>query len=227
MRALQPEILDRPDVTDPRAVHSRRDLQKVNTLMGHARFLTQALRGSLAGSLLVELGSGDGTLLLKVARRLGKQPKSVRAVFVDRRPSVSAETKMAFRTAGWEVEVAEADVFDWLNRPTPDCADVTIANLFLHHFDDHQLSKLFELASRQTRRFVACEPLRSPIASAGVSLLGFLGCNDITVHDGRISVRAGFRDRELSSLWPHDPKWRLQEWRSGPFTHAFIADHAA
>jgi Methyltransferase domain len=227
MRSLQPEILDRLDVNDPRAVHSRRDLQKVNALMGHPRFLTRALRGSLAGSLLVELGSGDGTLLLNVARRLGKQPKSVRAIVVDRRPSVSAETKMAFRAVGWEIEVAEADVFDWLNRPAPDYSDVTIANLFLHHFDDHQLSGLLELASRQTRRFVACEPLRSPVAAAGVSLLGLLGCNDVTVHDGRISVRAGFRDHELSSLWPRDPTWRLREWRNGPFTHAFIAVHAA
>jgi hypothetical protein len=227
MRSLQPEILDRLDVDDPRAVQSRRDLRIVNSIMGHARFLARAMRGSIAGSLLVELGSGDGTLLLRVARRLGRQTKPVRAVFVDRRPAVSHDTREAFKATGWQVEVRESDVFDWLKRPNPELSDVTIANLFLHHFDDRQLSELLERASQQTRRFIACEPLRSTAAMVGVSLLGVLGCNDVTRHDGRISVRAGFRDHELSRLWPPDPRWRLSEQRSGPFTHTFVADHAA
>jgi hypothetical protein len=227
VRSLQPEILDRLDVADPRAIQSRLDLQKVNTIMGHVRFLSRTLRGSVAGSLLVEFGSGDGTVLLKVAKRLGKQTKPVRAIFVDQRPSISADTREAFEAAGWTITVRESDVFDWLKRPDPELADVTIANLFLHHFDDRQLSELLTRASRQTRRFIACEPLRSTVALAGVSMLGLLGCNGVTRHDGRISVRAGFRDRELSKLWPRDPGWRLTEWRSGLFSHAFVADHAS
>ncbi len=227
MRSLQPEILDRLDVDDPRAVQSRRDLQIVNSIMGHARFLERALRGSIAGSLLVELGSGDGTLLLSVARRLGAQAEPVRAVFVDRRPSLSTETREAFQAVGWQIAIREEDVFEWLKRPNPELSDVTIANLFLHHFADRELSELLERASQQTRRFIACEPVRSTAAMVGVSLLGLLGCNDVTRHDGRISVRAGFRGRELSTLWPRDPRWHLSEGRSGPFTHTFVADHAA
>ncbi len=105
MRSLQPEILDRLDVGDPRAIQSRRDLQKVNALMGHSRFLARALRGSIAGSLLVELGSGDGTLLLKVARRLGTQTQT-RPSRVRRSAAVGQLTRLArrFKAAGWEVE---------------------------------------------------------------------------------------------------------------------------
>lgn len=227
LRRVDAELLDELPAGDPRAIHSRSDLQKVNAIMGHPRFFARALRGSIAGSSVLELGAGDGTLLLAVAKRLGRQTNHVRAVLVDRRPSLSPETCAAFKAAGWHIDVRESDVFEWLTRPHPEPSDITIANLFLHHFRERELFELLGRASEQTSRFIACEPLRSTAAAIGAALLGLLGCNGVTRHDARVSVRAGFRDRELTALWPRDPRWRLSERRSGPFTHTFVADHAA
>lgn len=222
-RHIQPEILDELAVDDPRAIQSRRDLQKVNTFMGHTRMITRALRAAPAPPrLIVELGTGDGTCLLKIVRRLESRA-GARALLVDRRPSVSAATLQGFNEAGWEVEICESDVFEWLCRAGADTADATVANLFLHHFREGQLAHLLNLASQQTRRFIACEPRRSRTALAGSSLLPLIGCNDVTVHDADISVRAGFRDRELSALWPPDAGWEVTERRAGLFSHAFIA----
>ena len=192
--------------------------------MGNPRVLGRALRGTVSGSRLVELGSGDGTLLLRVAKRLGTATKRVRAVLVDRTPSITDDTRAAFDRVGWDVELRSSDVFAWLNRPNPETTDVTIANLFLHHFHDRELADLLRRASEQTRRFIACEPRRSNIALAGASFLRLVGCNEVTQHDARVSVRAGFRDNELSALWPGGQGWRLAEWRSGPFVHAFVAE---
>jgi hypothetical protein len=50
-----------------------------------------------------------------------------------------------------------------------------------------------------------------------------LGANDVTRHDAVASVRAGFRERELSALWPQDRAWTLRECGVFPFTHAFRA----
>jgi len=144
-------------------------------------------------------------------------------VLVDRRPSLSTQTRAGFLAAGWEVQTEQRDVFDWLSRPDAGAADLTLANLFLHHFRDGELSNLLAAIARQTRGFIACEPLRSQTALAGASLLRLIGCNTVTVHDGKISVRAGFRDRELSALWPGAAGWRLTEGRGGPFTHQFAA----
>ncbi len=36
----------------------------------------------------------------------------------------------------------KSDVFDWLLRPAPEQADITLANLFLHHFHEGELSTL-------------------------------------------------------------------------------------
>jgi len=191
--------------------------------MGHTGMVTRALRALPAHPrLLVELGAGDGTFLLGVARRL-KQQARVRAVLVDRRPSLSAATREGFKAAGWDVDACQSDVFEWLCLPHAETADVTVANLFLHHFRDGELANLLNLAAQHTRRFIACEPWRSRTARAAASLLRLVGCNDVTMHDADVSVRAGFRDREISALWPNDPGWHLAERRRGLFTHAFVA----
>lgn len=222
-RHIQPEILDELPADDPRAIQSRRDLQKVNALMRHPRIVTRALRRAPEPSrLLVELGAGDGTFLLNVARRLGPQVR-MRAILVDRQPSLGAATRSGFESAGWEVETCQSDVFEWLCRPDAPTADVTLANLFLHHFREGELANLLNLIAQRTHYFVACEPRRSRTGLAGVSLLQLIGCNEVTLHDGEISVRAGFRDCELSELWPTDPGWDLAERRRGLFTHAFVA----
>jgi hypothetical protein len=222
-RVIQPEILDELPADDARAIQSRRDLQKVNAFMGHAGMVTRALRAAPAPPrLLVELGAGDGTFLLKVAKRVTHRTR-VRAVLVDRRPSLSDATRDGFAAIGWDVDTCPSDVFEWLCRPHAEMADVTLANLFLHHFHDNELATLLTLAAQQTRRFIACEPRRSRTGLAGASLLRAIGCNEVTLHDAHISVRAGFLDRELSRLWPPEAGWRLSERRRGLFTHTFVA----
>lgn len=223
LRSVRPEILDELSPGDPRAIRSRRDLRTINTLMGHPALIARALRTAPMPRVLVELGAGDGTVLLKVAKRLGRPGSRVRAILVDRRPSLSSATKSAFERQGWDVECCAADVFDWLSHPTADRADAMLANLFLHHFRDAELAALLSAAAPRTSHFIACEPLRSRAALAGVSLMPLVGCSAVTRHDGAISVRAGFRGRELSALWPEYPGWRLTERRSGLFTHAFVA----
>ena len=52
------------------------------------------------------------------------------------------------------------------------------------------------------KAFVACEPRRSAFALLGARMVFALGANDVTRHDAVASVRAGFRGRELSGLWP-------------------------
>ena len=222
-RSVRPEILDELSPDDPRAIQSRRDLRKINTLMGHPAFIARTLRTGPMPRVLVELGAGDGAVLLNVAQRLGRPPFRVRAILIDRRPSLPDATKAAFDREGWDVESCGSDIFDWLSHPTADRADAMLANLFLHHFSDSDLAALLSSASRRTAHFIACEPLRSRTALAGVSLMPLIGCNAVTRHDAAISVRAGFRGRELSALWPDDGRWQLTERRRGLFSQSFVA----
>jgi len=227
-RAIEPEFLDELPPTDARARHSRRDLRTINRIMQNARIAARGLRarpGRPPLASLVELGAGDGTFALALIRRLGHSTARRRVVLVDRQPCVDDRTRAAFDALSWDVEIVESDVFDWLDRGSLFAADVTLANLFLHHFDDRRLSALLRGAASRTRCFLACEPLRSYTALSAATMLPLIGCNLVTLHDARISVRAGFRDRELSSLWPAGNGWRLLERRAGLFTHNFVARH--
>ncbi len=227
-RRLQVEWLDVLDPTDPRAQRSRRDLRRVNAWMGNARLVAGVLAGDGAPARpvrVVELGAGDGTFLLRVARRLSNHWREVEVVLVDRVALVTPETRDAFRQHGWRVRTVRADVFEWFGDGG-ERADVVLANLFLHHFTRAQLRLLLSRTARQTRSFLACEPERSRLALAGAHLLGTLGCSRITRHDAVLSVRAGFRGRELAEAWPVEPVWRVSEHHRGFFSHVFRAERA-
>jgi SAM-dependent methyltransferase len=220
-RRLEPEWLDELPAEDPRARRSRSDLRRVNAIMGNARIVAGAL--AAAPRSVVDLGAGDGAFALRLARALSRPP--VQVTLVDRQHIVSPRTLRAFESMGTRVEIAQHDVFEWLER-APTISDAIVANLFLHHFEDEPLARLLSLAARRTSTFVACEPRRSSLALAGARLLGAIGCNDVTRHDAAVSVRAGFRDAELSRLWPAGA-WTLREERRGGFSHLFAAQRRA
>jgi len=217
-RIVQPELLDTLPPDDPSAVRSRRDLRRVNAWMGNHRIMAAALKANAGGTSkqITELGAGDGHFLLRVAGKTGWRDRN--ASLLDLQKNISAETIAAFTRLGWNAQAIVDDVFAW-----DGAADIVVANLFLHHFDDARLRELLQKISGRTRLFIAVEPHRFAFPAVCGHLLRLIGCNTVTRHDGTISVRAGFIDRELSALWPNQGRWQLVERRAGWFSHLFIA----
>jgi len=233
-RRVEPELLDDLPAEDPRALRSRRDLRRVNWMMGNTTHLRDALdRLPITGVAphLVELGAGDGRLMLQLARQLDRRWSGARVTMIDRQPSVSTATRAEFHDIGIDLEVITSDVFDWFAQPVRAADTIVIANLFLHHFAEPELYCLLQATARRARALVCCEPRRSRTALVGSHLLGLMGCNAVTRHDAVISVHAGFRDQELSALWPvpaaDAPVWQLYESAAGAFSHCFVASRAA
>jgi hypothetical protein len=230
-REVRPEMLDELPSGDYRAIRSRRDLQRVHSWMGTFHIMVRALGSAFpdrSPRSIVELGAGDGTLLLRLAKSIGARWKPQRVVLVDRQRLLSAQTRDEFAALSWPVESLEMDVFDWLQRPSPEYSDLTITSLFLHHFLEDDLRKLLWHASHQTGFFLACEPQRVNFSLWATRLMKLIGCNDVTLYDAKISIRAGFAKNELSRLWPvDDHRWRLAERQAGLFIHSFMAQHTA
>ncbi len=227
---LEPEALDHLAPDDPVAQRSRRDLRRVNAFMGARgileRALTRALGDTAARPLRVlELGCGDGRLMLGVAQHRGTRWPSVQLDLLDRQPIVDAATIAAYAAAGWQARPMVADVLDWAAASGDgEHWDLVVANLFLHHFEGEALRRVLGGCVSRASALAACEPRRSRFALAASHLIFFLGANAVTRRDGVLSVRAGFVGAELSEAWPGGPgAWRLDEYDEGLFTHCLCA----
>ena len=225
-RVVQAEMLDSLAADDPRAVRSRNDLRRVNRIMGTGGLIGDALDPLLRdvpSAHIIELGAGDGSLMLRLARQRAKRWPKLRLDLLDMQPVVRTETLTGFHDLGWDAQIVGADVFDWFSLPEARDPPIVVANLFVHHFDGPRLQALLAGIATRARAFVCCEPRRNRVALSGSSMLWAVGCNRVTVHDGMLSVRAGFNHHELSSLWPARDTWSLHENRVGPFVHRFVA----
>ncbi|WP_136617926.1 MULTISPECIES: methyltransferase domain-containing protein [Mesorhizobium] len=223
-RSLVPEILDGLAADDPRALASRRDLRCINTLMFKAPIKASLFRKFVPRppGRILEIGAGDGTFMLKLARRMARYWHKVELTMLDRVDLVTPELSADFDRLGWKLEGITADVFDWAETSGGGPFDAITVNLFLHHFNDAELVRLFSLLAWKAPLLLATEPLRARFALAATRLLPAIGANDVTRHDAAQSVRAGFRGRELSDLWLAANGKPLEERRAGPFSHVFV-----
>jgi hypothetical protein len=197
-RTLEAELLDILPLDSPDALRSRRDLLRVNHIMGnHAWFERVVPHLAEPGEHAIELGAGDGLLALRL------RAAGLRTDALDRFPAPRRWPD----TARWHA--ADLRCFrHWADYP------IVIANLVLHHLDDAELAALGARLDRHARVLVFNEPLRRTRSRILWTLGAPLGgACAVTRHDGRLSIDAGFRDDELPRALRLDPaRW---EWRVG------------
>jgi hypothetical protein len=201
-RVVRPEILDHLPPDDPEAARSRRDLRRINVLMGNERWIRRTIRRFPAAAALgiTELGAGDGMLVRSLA---GMFPEvDLTACDLAPRPMTLPERVV------WR----QGDVF-------ADTAlvrgGVLVANLFLHHFEGEALRTLGRLCEG-FQVVVFNEPDRGMLPHVLGGLMWPV-INRVTRNDMHVSISAGFAKGELAGLLGLDSgKWRFEEtstWR--------------
>src|SRR6202047_2791981 len=112
-RRVEPELLDHMPADDRAAVRARRDLKRLNAVILQSGIMAPILAAQWAHDpprTILDLGAGDGTFMLSVARRLAARWPSVIVTLLDRQSIVSQETRDAFVASSWKVETIAADV---------------------------------------------------------------------------------------------------------------------
>ena len=227
-RASSPSCSTSFPPNDPRALRSRRDLRRVNRIMGLARDLAASARHGRGRVAAAPRRARCGRRHLDAAsgaRRARRWPGRRSRCSTCSRVVDAHDARRDYGSSVGTVEVVAADVFDWLEHSPPGRDAVVFANLFVHHFDRRALRDCSRALRRIAPAFVCCEPRRSrAVALVGSHLLGLIGCNDVTRHDAVISVHAGFRERELTAAWPSAAgRWHLAETPAGAVQSLFVA----
>lgn len=192
LRQVIPEILDSLSAEDPAAIRSRKDLRRLNFVMGNDRWIRSIITKHTepASKGILEIGAGEGDLL-KTLASLGP----VHGLDLLTGPDDSGLT--------WH----QADLMDLEELPK---GGILIANLFLHHFEDEALKKIGSLC-RPFEVLVFSEPLRSRrILNLSRCITPLVG--SVTRHDMPVSIRAGFTMGEIpDSLGLNKTDWHLEE----------------
>lgn len=202
-RVVFPELLDHLPADDPEAVRSRRDLRRINFLMGNERWVCRTvteLAPAVVGRGIYEIGAGEGALTARLAAMFPATP--VTACDLAPRP-----LKLPPRIL-WQ----RGDLFDML---APTDGGVAVANLFLHHFEGAALRALGKwLAGFDA--LVISEPDRARLPHVlGKTMHPWI--NGVTRHDMHVSIDAGFAAGELPLMLGLDGGgWHFREsstWR--------------
>ncbi|MFT4549707.1 MAG: hypothetical protein ACI8XO_001986 [Verrucomicrobiales bacterium] len=189
-RIVEPEILDSLPADAPDAIRSRQDLLLVNALMGNQRWILKQIDKHRLGRSGEnwELGAGDGSLGAAVARKFGC--------------GINPFTALDFspRSPRWP-ESWHWDQRDILAvaEESP-AADLVVANLLLHHFEDDGLARIGRWIADRASSLIAVEPLRAHFPHALAYALRLAGINYVTREDIHTSIDAGFQGEELPDL---------------------------
>lgn len=191
-------------------------VEAVDRWLGGARALKAALARRLppGGPVrLLDVGTGNGRLLRRVARGHHRPDRPCRALGIELDPasvriaaseSRAAESRAAETPSRRREEPVSFVRGDALRLPlADDSVDVAICVLTLHHFDDDTAVAVLGEMARVARSAVVVSDLRRSVpAWIGARLLAATvwRSNPVTRHDGPLSVLRAFTTGELADL---------------------------
>ena len=211
-RARGSEFLDRPDA-DPRLVEQGYQFMKVVNRIGGGirvvrKFLEQELsqvRGRCTARPVLDIGAGDCDIPLAITRWADRRGHKVRFTCLDHDPKAVelAQSRIA-RCHCRTIEAVQADIFTY--RPA-DKFDYAMGSMTFHHFTDDEIDTLLTHLRGFVRRAVLINDLHRCLANYIACFLLALPLDREIRHDGLLSIRRGFKPRELAR--------RLAQARSG------------
>lgn len=203
-RATELERIDTGDYTPEEYATFLREIAFINRYLGDARALKKSLlheieRRDLREFSVLDVGCGSGELLRMIAEFAAKSDRKASLTGIDLNPISSATTQSESRKFP-EISSVQGDAFQ---LPFADGAfDYAISSLFFHHLTDEQIPIVLKEMSRVSRNGIFVIDLhRDPIAYVGYKLFcAVFRISELVRQDGSLSVRKGFREKELAGF---------------------------
>lgn len=208
-RSPDPEIIDDPARVTPRDMRQTlRELELVNRWLGGqkacldaARPLVEEIGRSHPGRpvQILDIGSGGADIPAALVAWTKQHGWTIEVLAIDFNWEACriARDATAHLSA---VSVVQGDVFAPPVRPGS--VDLVLCSAFLHHFSNEQIAALLGKLRPLARRAIIINDLeRHRLAYWGIALLTRLFSRSAAVrHDGPLSVRKGFRRKDLDEI---------------------------
>jgi 2-polyprenyl-3-methyl-5-hydroxy-6-metoxy-1,4-benzoquinol methylase len=202
-RSSELEWLDDVHVDQALLRQNLAELELLNRLLGGHQSLLRGFQRALRflpkrRLRVVDVGCGGGDGVRLLARWCAKRQLPVEFIGLDFNPTV-IELAQAQSRSHANVRYVQGDAFgEVLDSLAP---DLVTATLFCHHFPTASLGSHLAKLLAPSAALLISDLHRHPIAHAGFRALGRVArfC-PMTRHDGAVSIRRGFKRRELEAL---------------------------
>lgn len=213
-RCTLPEWMDDPNIEPEILAAAVSDIHKVDRLLGGLRFTIKAINQlikTIDGKVhIVDFGCSDGLLI----RELAKIFKGDRFEFTGIDLSMQSIHNARKLTDDCRIKYVAQDITTV--QPNDLQADIITCNLTLHHFNDEQIIELLKKFYELTRYAIVINDLHRNRAAFYLfkCFAPLIIKNEISIHDGLISVASGFKRKDfkryagLAQLKRHKINWK-------------------
>jgi hypothetical protein len=202
-RSMEEEYIDSPQCEPQIVNRSHRFMRMVNRYLGGTGVVKAFVRRAAAekgeGRLsILDIGSGTCDIAVAVARWARQRDIEVRFTCVEKRHEVCARGREAIARNGLaNIAVVQGDIFEY---EPEEMFDYAVGSMFFHHLTEAEIERLLVRLAKFVRNGVLINDLhRSFLNYAGCLLLWPVLGRDV-LHDALVSIRKGFRRRELEDM---------------------------
>ena len=147
---------------------------------------------------IIDLGCGSGKMLQLIETDAARKSRSVNLTGIDGNSNIVHYARE--HSVSSAIDFKAIDIFSEEFQQLH--ADVFVATLFLHHFDDEQLIQLFQQLKQQAKIGIVVNDLhRHPLAYYSFKLISTLFSKSAMVKfDGPLSVLRAFKKEDLKAI---------------------------
>ncbi|MEO0527467.1 MAG: methyltransferase domain-containing protein [Bacteroidota bacterium] len=217
-RNTEPELMDDPNVDIHDLRETLKDINLSNKMLGGNRITVKEVGKFMneypkALYTIMDMGCGDGSMLREIAHFCRKNGQKVRLVGIDlseKAIQIGKDTSSAYP----EIHFQQQDILQ-LSSTDFNC-DILLCTLTMHHFNDNQIPIFLKQFVKLAGVGIIINDLeRSKWACYLFKLFRAIFIKSkIAKYDGLISIKSGFKKRELMHFAQTLPKVQhMIQWK--------------
>ena len=203
-RSDEIELMDIPDSDEAKLINTVRQFKIINLLFTRSRYLIkkyiikEILKNPERIYTFLDLGAGGCDISYWFLNKCKYYGININVICLDSDIRIINYVKKKFKSAK-NLKIINGSAFE-LEKIGK--VDFIFANHFLHHFPLDKIPVILNHIARYTKKFFLLNDIyRSYFAYFGLSIFCriFLH-NSFAFYDGRLSIRKGFRDKEIKYI---------------------------